>query len=86
MPVTLDQVEKWLSTQNEKALAAGDPVKWALAAHAPAISNTCAVPADNQLGDDYVRKNVPVVITQLGSAGVRLAAILNTVLGSHAKE
>lgn len=83
--VTMDQVEKWLSTQNEKGLAAGNPVQWALAAHALAISHTYALPVDNQLGEDYVRKNTPVVVAQLGSAGVRLAAILNAVLGSPPK-
>lgn len=44
--VTLDQVQKWLSTQDEKALAQGDPIQWALAAHALAISNTYVLPAD----------------------------------------
>jgi hypothetical protein len=52
-----------------------------LAAHALAVSNTYVIPANHQLGDDYVARNVPVVIAQLGSAGVRLAAILNDVLG-----
>jgi hypothetical protein len=33
------------------------------------------IPPDHQLGEDYVAKNVPVVVAQLGSAGVRLAAV-----------
>jgi hypothetical protein len=78
--VTLEQVQKWLSTQDEKSLAKGDPVVWALAAHAWAISNSYRIPDDHQLGDDYVQTNVPVVIEQLGCAGVRLAAILNATL------
>lgn len=80
--VTLDQVQKWLATQDEKALAKGDPAQWALAAHSLAISNTYVIPDDHQLGYDYVKKNVPVVVQQLGSAGVRLAAVLNAVLGN----
>jgi len=79
--VTLEQVEKWLSMQDEKDLAKGDPVQWAIAAHDLAIANTYKIPVDRQLGDDYVKKNVPIVVAQLGSAGVRLAAILNAVLG-----
>ncbi|HEY6271059.1 MAG TPA: S1/P1 nuclease [Terriglobales bacterium] len=79
--VMLDQVQNWLATQDEKALAQGEPVQWALAAHNLAVSNTYVLPADLQLGDEYVKKNVPIVIAQLGSAGVRLAAILNRTLG-----
>jgi hypothetical protein len=79
--VTLDQVQKWLSTQDEKALAQGSPVQWAMAAHALAISNSYVIPDDHQLGEDYVNRNVPAVVQQLGSAGVRLASILNSVLG-----
>jgi hypothetical protein len=78
--VTLEQVQKWLSTQDEKALAQGDPMQWAIAAHALAIADAYVIPPDHQLGDDYVSKNVPVVVEQLGSAGVRLAAILNAAL------
>lgn len=74
--VTLEQVQKWLATQDEKALAHGDPTLWAQAAHAWAISNSYVIPADHQLGENYVTKNVPVLVEQLGSAGVRLAAIL----------
>jgi beta-galactosidase beta subunit len=79
--VTLELVQKWLATQDANTLAHGDPVRWALAAHALAVSNTYVIPANHQLGEDYVAKNVPVVVAQLGSAGVRLAAILNDVLG-----
>jgi S1/P1 Nuclease len=79
--VTLEQVQKWLSNQDEKALAKGDPVQWAIAAHDLAIANTYKIPDDHQLGDDYVQKNVPIVVEQLGAAGVRLAAILNAALG-----
>jgi hypothetical protein len=38
--VTLDQVRTWLPTQDEKALAQGDSVYRAVAAHALAISNS----------------------------------------------
>jgi hypothetical protein len=79
--VTLEQVQKWLAAQDEKALTQGDPVQWALAAHALAVSHTYVIPDDHQLGDEYVKKNVEVVIAQLGSAGIRLAAILNATLG-----
>jgi hypothetical protein len=80
--VTLDQVQKWLATQDEKALAQGDPIQWAVAAHALAISNSYLVSDDHQLGQDYVDKNVTVVVRQLGSAGLRLASILNSTLSS----
>lgn len=56
-------------------------MQWALGAHALAISNAYIAQYDDQLGDAYVQKNVPVVVEQLGSAGVRLAAILNRLLG-----
>jgi hypothetical protein len=79
--VTVEQVEKWLATQDEKVLVQGNPTQWALAAHDLAIHNTYVLPADLQLSDDYVNKNVPVVVAQLGSAGVRLASIVNRVLG-----
>jgi hypothetical protein len=71
--VTLDQVQKWLSTQDEKALAQGDPARWAVAAHALAISNSFVISDDHQLDQEYVDKNVAVVVQQLGCAGVRLA-------------
>ena len=83
--VTLEEVQKWLATQDEKALAQGDAARWALAAHDLAISNSYAIPPDHQLNAEYVTKNVPVVVAQLGSAGVRLASILNAVIGSAPK-
>jgi S1/P1 Nuclease len=79
--VTLEQVQKWLATQDERALAQSDPIQWALAAHALAVSHTYVIPDDHQLGDEYVKRNVEVVVAQLGSAGIRLAAILNATLG-----
>jgi hypothetical protein len=82
----LEVVQKWLATQDETALAQGDPVIWALAAHAWAISNSYKIPDDRRLGDEYVQKNIPVVVAQLGSAGVRLAAVLNAVLGPAQNE
>jgi len=49
--VTLGEVQRWLATQDEKALAKGDILQWALAAHALTISNTYVIPDDHQLGE-----------------------------------
>jgi hypothetical protein len=52
----LKQVEQWLATQDEKMLAQGTFLQWAVAAYDLAIRNTYVLPADLVLGDDYVNK------------------------------
>src|SRR5262249_48553924 len=79
--VTLEQVQKWLATQDEMALAQGGSMQWGPAAPPLAGFHSLVIPDDHQLGDEYVKKNVEVVVAQLGSAGIRLAAILNATLG-----
>ena len=64
-------------------LEKGTPVSWALQAHAYAVSYAYGdKPSDNELGETYYKDCLPVVNKQLFDAGVRLAGVLNKILGS----
>ena len=55
----------------------GTPADWATESYQLAMSNAYAVPADGQLGQEYLERNLPVVEERLKVAGIRLAAVLN---------
>ena len=58
-----------------------DPAAWANEARPYLASHVYRLPRDRQLGAAYQRLALPVVKVQLQRAGVRLAAVLNEVLG-----
>jgi hypothetical protein len=71
----------WLRGKDVGALQRGTPVDWALEAHRAAVDVAYSVPDDLKLGQSYYERSLPVVDRQLALAGVRLARVLNQVLG-----
>jgi len=71
----------WLRGKDIRALARGDPVDWALAAHAAAVNVAYVLPDDRKLGDAYYQRSLPTVNQQLALAGIRLARLLNDAFG-----
>jgi hypothetical protein len=71
----------WLRGKDIRALARGDPVDWALAAHAAAVNVAYVLPEDLKLGDAYYQRALPTVDQQLALAGIRLARLLNEAFG-----
>jgi hypothetical protein len=71
----------WLPNKDIRTLQSGNPVEWALAAHAAAVNITYVLPADLKLGDSYYQQSLPIVDRQLALAGIRLAHLLNATFG-----
>jgi hypothetical protein len=67
----------WLDLQPLDELLSGTVQEWAMESHRQAITVAYDVPADRNLGDQYVRSSLPVVGYQLAKAGARLAMLLN---------
>jgi hypothetical protein len=63
-------------------LERGTIVDWVMEAHRTAVEHVYRLPPDRRLGDEYLRKSLPVIDLALISAGVRLARVLNEVLGA----
>ncbi len=63
-------------------LETGDAVSWAMQSHDEAVKVAYGdKPSDNKLGETYYKECLPVVDQQLFDAGVRLAGVLNKILG-----
>lgn len=80
-------LDAWLATQNEKSIAAGSVIDWALEAHEVARSQTyrdadgSSLPNEGaRLGADYQKARIAALDRQLARAGVRLARMLNEAL------
>jgi hypothetical protein len=71
----------WLAGRDIRALQAGNPVDWALQAHAAAVKVAYAVPEDHKLGQAYYQQSLPTVDQQLALAAIRLAHMLNVAFG-----
>ena len=64
----------------KKRIAANlDPAAWATESYKLAVSNAYAIPNSGELGQDYFERNISIVEQRLAIAGVRLAAMLNTI-------
>lgn len=81
-------LETSLAAEDERALARGGIVDWAMEAHAVARAEVYrdaagrALPARGaRLGRDYFTARIGAVDRQLARAGVRLARLLNDALG-----
>jgi S1/P1 Nuclease len=71
----------WLSGKDICDLQRGNPVDWALQAHAAAVEVAYALPEDLQLGEAYYQRSLPTLDQQLALGGIRLARVLNEVFG-----
>ena len=76
----VDRLEQgWLKGQDAlvPGLDGGTAADWANETHQAARTVWGLLPADNVLGDTYLRDAQPILDRQLGVAGLRLARFLN---------
>jgi len=79
------RVRASISAKDRDAWAAvTDPVAWANEARPYLASHVYRLPRDQRLGQDCQKAALPVVKVQLQRAGVRLATVLNEMLGEAA--
>lgn len=75
------QRERGITEEERSRWMQGTPLGWAEESLRLARSHAYAVPADGRLGRDYYERNLPLVEERLQQAGVRLAFLLNRLLG-----
>ena len=63
------------------ALERGSLVDWVMETHRIAVEQVYRLPPDRRLGEEYLRDNLPLIDLALIKAGVRLAKVLNELLG-----
>lgn len=74
-------MDTWLLANNAQALLAGNAIDWALDAHKAAREVAFTVSENDDLGQAYLSAARPIVDRQLAAGGVRLAALLDELLG-----
>ena len=79
----VEQIDQYLTSQNEDVLARGSVVEWAMQSHDQARDHAYRFDADKRLDEQYVKQALPVIETQLARAGVRLAALLNAAFSTQ---
>ncbi|MGO4560089.1 S1/P1 nuclease [Mesorhizobium sp. 2RAF21] len=67
----------WLRTADVAAISAGTTADWANESHRIAVKLIASVPSNIVLDDAYRNENLPLIDQQLGTAGLRLAELLN---------
>ncbi len=73
----------WLSSAEARmpSVDGGSPVDWANASHG--LGKQVWVPADTALDDVYLERATPILMRQIGLAGLRLARVLNEAYASR---
>ncbi|MCC7294091.1 MAG: S1/P1 nuclease [Phycisphaerales bacterium] len=74
-----DELSRRMTDDQRKAWNSPDPAQWATESHKLALSHAYAVGAEGALGEAYMDRARPVVEDRLTAAGVRLAALLNSI-------
>jgi len=69
------------SRETIAAMQAGTTIEWALQSHSNAVHFAYQIPANHELGATYFRKVRPVLDDSLLKGGLRLARVLNEMLG-----
>jgi hypothetical protein len=72
-----------LQASNWRAWQAGQPQDWAEETHRVAVEAVYLFPSSREIDERYVEKALPVIHEQLAKAAVRLAWVLNRVLGQN---
>jgi hypothetical protein len=79
------ELERNQANQNQASLLGGEQVtSWALESHGAAMDVAYALPANSDAGEDYYLKSLAVIQSRLWLAGMRLAHMLNILLGQDA--
>lgn len=80
-PDYFDRLHLKMDSLDLTALERGTVLDWVMEAHRTAVERVYHLPPDRRLGDEYLHQNLPIVDLALIRAGVRLARVLNEVLG-----
>jgi hypothetical protein len=70
--------------QRRKWAGVTDPDDWASESHRAFLNHAVVSPENSALGEEYYQRNIPVVNERLSMAGIRLASVLNRLLGEAA--
>ncbi len=81
--VLQERVLAVLQASNWRAWQVGRPQDWAEETHRVAEEAVYLFPSSREIDARYVEKALPVIHEQLAKAAVRLAWVLNRVLGQH---
>jgi len=75
----------WLTTAEAQApgIEGGTPEQWAEETHKAAQAVWSLLPENSVLDDGYYQKVLPILVRQLGVAGLRLAKFLNDAYASN---
>jgi hypothetical protein len=79
----LEVLHRDMDTMDLAALERGTVVDWAMEGHRIAVEHAYRLPRDGRIGDGYIQANRPLIDHALIAAGVRLARVLNDVLGNY---
>ncbi len=63
-----------------------DPEVWTTESYQLAVTFAYAIPGDGRLDEEYVARNIAIVDARLSTAGVRLALLLNELLGEDVED
>jgi hypothetical protein len=74
--ITAEQHQKWAKITN--------PGDWATESHRAFVHHALVSPENSTLGEEYCTRNIPVVNKRLSMGGIRLATLLNNLLGEAA--
>jgi hypothetical protein len=79
----VDRLEDgWLKSREAQSVGGGTPTTWAEEAHEVARRVWSELPERRAVDDSYYAKALPLLDRQLGSAGLRLAQLLNDAYSS----
>lgn len=74
-----DELTRRISQEQRKSWSSPDPADWATESHKLALTHAYAVDPGGALDEAYLDRARPVVEDRLAAAGVRLAALLNSI-------
>lgn len=74
-----DELARRMTDEQRKAWNSPDPAHWATESHKLAVSHAYTVGSQGALDEAYLDRATPVVEDRLTAAGVRLAALLNSI-------
>jgi nuclease S1 len=74
--ITFEQRRTWAKVK--------DPVDWANESHRAFVEYAAVAPEHSALGEEYYRRSIPIVNERLSQGGIRLASLLNNLLGEGA--
>lgn len=85
-PAYADRLHSRITDHQRGAWSDLDPEVWTTESYQLAVTFAYAIPENGKLDEDYVQRNIPIVDARLSIAGVRLALLLNELLGGEGED